>query len=112
MLERIVPGGGLLPDGRFVPEGTNMGMNSWVVNRDFGTFGTDSDEFVPERWLQASGETNEQFQARLTKMQHAILTFGAGPRICIGKHFSEVESDKVIATLFSKYEVGSISDEV
>lgn len=70
-----------------------MGMNSWVFNRDFDTFGIDSDEFVPERWLQASGETDEQFQARLTKVQRAILTFGAGPRVCIGKNFSEVESD-------------------
>jgi Fe-S cluster assembly ATPase SufC len=32
MLERIVPKGGhTLPDGRFVPEGTTVGMNPWVI---------------------------------------------------------------------------------
>ena len=106
MLERVVPAGGLsLPDGRFVPEGTIVGINPSVVNRDLETFGPDTDQFVPERWLRVSGETEEACQSRLTRMQRAILTFGAGPRSCVGKNFSEVESDKVVATLFAKYKV-------
>ena len=106
LLERVVPAGGFdLPDGRYVPEGTIVGMNPWVVNRDRDTFGPDSDRFVPERWLQGPDETEDQFQARLTRMQRAILTFGAGSRSCIGKSLSEMEGDKMVATLFAKYEV-------
>ena len=106
LLERVVPDGGLdLSDGRFVPEGTIVGMNPWVVNRDQETFGPDSDSFIPERWLQGSNETEAQFHARLARMQRTILTFGAGSRSCIGKSLSEMESDKVVATLFAKYEV-------
>ena len=106
LLERVVPAGGLpLPDGRFVPEGTVIGINPAVVNRDLETFGPDTDQFVPERWLRVSGETEEACQSRLTRMQRAILTFGAGPRSCVGKNFSEVENDKVVATLFAKYKV-------
>ena len=106
LLERVVPAGGLdLPDGRFVPEGTIVGMNPWVVNRDLETFGPDSDLFVPDRWLQGSNEMQAQFQARLAHMNRAILTFGAGSRSCIGKSLSEMESDKVVATLFANYEV-------
>lgn len=75
LLERVVPAGGLeLPDGRFVPERTIVGMNPWVVNRDRKTFGPDSGSFAPERWLQASNEMEAQFQARVTRMQRAILT--------------------------------------
>lgn len=107
LLERVVPAGGLdLPDGQFVPEGTIVGMNPWVVNRDRDVFGPDSDLFVPERWLQSPSESEECFQARLGRMQRTILTFGAGSRTCIGKNLSEMESDKMVATLFAKYEVG------
>ena len=83
MLERVVPTGGVsLPDGRFVPEGTIVGINPSVVNRDLETFGPDADQSVPERWLRGPGETEEAYQSRLTRMQRAILTFGAGPRRC------------------------------
>lgn len=106
LLERVVPAGGFnLPDGRFVPEGTTVGMNSWVVNRDRKTFGPDSDSFVPEQWLQGANEMEAQFQARLMHMQRAILTFGSESRSCIGKSLSEMESDNMVATLFAKYEV-------
>ncbi|KAK5679650.1 hypothetical protein LTS12_029347, partial [Elasticomyces elasticus] len=105
LLERVVPAGGLDLPGRFVPEGTIVGMNPWVLNRDQDTFGPDSDQFIPERWLQSPGESEDCFQARLARMQRTILTFGAGSRTCIGKNLSEMESDKMIATLFAKYEI-------
>lgn len=106
LLERVVPAGGLdLPDGRFVPEETIVGMNPWVVNRDRETSGPDSDSFAPCRWLQGSNEMQAQFQARLAHWNRAILTFGAGSRSCIGKSLSEMESNKMVATLFAKYEV-------
>ncbi|EYE94002.1 cytochrome P450 [Aspergillus ruber CBS 135680] len=106
LMERVVPAGGLcLPDGRFVPEGTIVGMNPWVINRDADTFGPDADHFIPERWLQLSGETGEEHQVRVARMQRAFLTFGAGSRSCIGRNFSEMESDKIVATLFAKYEM-------
>lgn len=106
LMERVVPAGGLcLPDGRFVPEGTIVGMNPWVINRDADTFGPDADQFIPGRWLQSAGETGEEHQARVARMQRAFLTFGAGSRSCIGRNFSEMESDKIVATLFAKYEV-------
>ncbi|KAL8992099.1 MAG: hypothetical protein Q9169_007372, partial [Polycauliona sp. 2 TL-2023] len=58
--ERKVPKAGLeMPDGYVLPEGTNVGMNAWVVNRQT-VFGEDPDEFVPERWLQQRDESVEQ----------------------------------------------------
>lgn len=39
-LERIVPPEGLgLSDGRYIPAGTIVGMNAWVVHQDKGVFG-------------------------------------------------------------------------
>ena len=42
MLERTVPEGGFtLPDGRFIPARTIVGMNPWVIHRNEEFFGPD-----------------------------------------------------------------------
>jgi cytochrome P450 len=106
ILERVVPKGGLsLPDGRFVPEGVTVGMNPWVINKDEGVFGANTDDFIPERWLQSPGESDEVYQARFSKMKGTDFTFGAGSRACLGRYLSQLESFKLIATLFSTFDV-------
>lgn len=106
ILERVVPKGGLsLPDGRFVPEGVVVGMNPWVINKNEAVFGANTDDFIPERWLQASGESDEVYQARFSKMKGTDMTFGAGSRACLGQYLSQLESYKLIATLFSTFDV-------
>ena len=109
MVERIVPKGGFtLPDGRYIPEDTIVGMNPWVINRDPTVFGTEPDSFIPERWLQAKGESDEAYQARSSKMKSTDFTFGAGPRICLGKNISLLESYKFVATVFATLDVSSL----
>ena len=106
MLERLVPQGGLtLPDGRFIPEGTIVGMNPWVIARSEKYFGKDTDKFIPERWLQQPGESSEAYSERRSLMKAGDLTFGAGSRICIGRNLAILTAYKLIATLFTKYEV-------
>ena len=83
-LERIVPEEGLkLPDGRVLPKGTTVGMNSYVVQTDEAVFGSKPEEFVPERWLRADGEEEQVFSARLSKMKDSELAFGTGKRVCM-----------------------------
>jgi cytochrome P450 len=55
-LERVVPNGGVTVSGVHVPEGTNLGGNAYVVNRDEGVFGKEVEEWRPERWLEHSAE--------------------------------------------------------
>ncbi|KAJ5919177.1 hypothetical protein N7466_010120 [Penicillium verhagenii] len=106
MIERVVPRGGFsLPDGRFVPEGTIVGMNPWVVNRDEGIFGRNTEVFVPERWLQNEGETDEEYQARFSKMKGTDFTFGAGSRACLGRYLSQLEAYKLVASLLSTFDI-------
>ncbi|RFU34710.1 hypothetical protein B7463_g1635, partial [Scytalidium lignicola] len=107
LLERIVPQGGLaLPDGRVIPAGTIVGMNPWVIHHNKKIFGEDAESFNPDRWLQQvdEGETEEEHKARITLMKQADLTFGAGNRICLGRHISLLEAFKLVPTLFLKYE--------
>ncbi|KAJ5718267.1 cytochrome P450 [Penicillium malachiteum] len=106
ILERVVPKGGFtLPDGRFIPERTIVGMNPWVINRDTGVFGDNTDSFIPERWLCLERESEEKYQARIQAMKGASFTFGAGSRICVGRYLSELEAFKFVATLFTTFDM-------
>ena len=80
-LPRHVPAGGAEIAGRWYPGGYKVSMNANVVHFDKKVFGEDSEHFVPERWLR----TDDEGRAR---MERAILTFGAGARMCIGKNVS------------------------
>lgn len=106
LLERIVPAGGVqFPNGGpFLPAGTIVGANPWIIHRHT-LFGKDVDSFVPERWLQADGESKIEFQARKQQMLRATFTFGAGPRTCIGKNISLLEIYKLIPSLLLTYQV-------
>jgi cytochrome P450 len=105
-LERVVPPQGFsLSDGRFFPGGTVVGINPYVMNRHEGTFGADSDEFRPERWLKAADETEETFRQRLTNMRETEFTFGHGKRQCSGRNLAWLEVYKLIGTLLLTFDV-------
>jgi cytochrome P450 len=106
MLERIVPEGGLeLSDGTVLPPGVKVGMNAWVVHRDKIIYGQDADSFRPERWLREDGEVEEVYEERLANMKRHDLTYGAGKRGCLGKYVAILETYKLVASLFFKYDV-------
>ncbi|KAI1498837.1 benzoate 4-monooxygenase cytochrome P450 [Biscogniauxia marginata] len=107
VLERVVPEGGLaLPDGRFIPAGTKVGINPAVTNHDADVFGPNVDEFDPERWLKKDDEDEEVFAARLRRMKDvAEFTFGGGNRVCLGRNLAQLELYKLFATLYSLYDI-------
>ncbi|KAK0637581.1 Cytochrome P450 monooxygenase tropD, partial [Lasiodiplodia hormozganensis] len=106
LLERVVPEGGLaLPDGAaFLPAGTIVGMNAWVVNNDKGVFGPDAESFVPERWLRAEGEAEGAYEERVKRMKDVMLSFGAGRRVCLGRELSLFEIYKVVPTVLGRFD--------
>lgn len=106
-LERVVPETGFtFPDGRFVPGGTLVGANPFVILRDERIFGDDVDSFHPERWLQRDGESTEDFNGRVRKMRETgKFVFGAGSRMCLGRNLVLLEISKLIATLYALFDV-------
>ncbi|MCJ1390938.1 hypothetical protein MMC18_003799, partial [Xylographa bjoerkii] len=96
-MTRVVPPGGLDLVGHHLPEGTVVGVNSWVANHNKSVFGMDADEFRPERWLKSPAEVN--------KMDQYFFTFGRGPRMCAGKQISFMELSKLIPELVLKYDI-------
>lgn len=49
--ERVVPDGGVMLFGHYLPAGVVVGGNPYVVNRHKPTFGQDAEFWRPERWL-------------------------------------------------------------
>ncbi|KAF3771152.1 cytochrome P450 [Cryphonectria parasitica EP155] len=96
--ERIVPKGGVILHGHFVPEGTCVGMNPYVVNRHKPTFGDDVETWRPERFMADS-------EAARRKLTDCIMTFGAGRRVCAGKFIAIMEIKKIVPALFLNYKM-------
>lgn len=80
--------------GRPVPAGMHVWIPQWVVHRDPRWFDAPA-EFRPERWLD--GELEKGLP------DCAFLPFGAGPRVCIGKRFAELEAVLVLAAIVRRY---------
>jgi cytochrome P450 len=111
VFERVVPESGFtLPDGRFVPGGTKIGINPAVTSRDVEVFGEDADLFNPDRWLKKDGETEEAFSNRRRKMRDvADFAFGGGNRVCMGRYLAMLEIYKLFATLYALFDVSFLS---
>ncbi|EMD60387.1 hypothetical protein GGP41_000714 [Bipolaris sorokiniana] len=98
LLERIVPPQGMQINGEFIPGGTIVGCNAWVVHRRPEVFGLDVEAFRPERWLEATPE-------KLKEMKGTMLQFGAGARTCIGKNISLLEIYKLVPSFLRRFEI-------
>lgn len=98
ILERIVPPQGMDILGEFIPGGTIVGCNAWVLHRRPEVFGLDVDTFRPERWIEAS-------PAKQKEMRGTMFQFGAGARTCIGKNISLLEVYKLVPSFLRRFEV-------
>ena len=104
--ERVVGRGGKLIDGRFVPEGTVVGVSAWVVHRDREIFGEDVEKFRPERWLVNESDSvhTKKQEAKVKEMERHLLHFGVGPYTCIGRNIALMEIYKVIPALIREFD--------
>ena len=97
-LERIVPPSGLQIHNTFIPPGTVVGINPYVLQRDPRIFGTDAESWNPSRWLSEE-------EKHTKKMEHSLLTFGAGKRGCLGRNIATLELHKIVPSLLMRYRI-------
>ncbi|EME50407.1 hypothetical protein DOTSEDRAFT_77415 [Dothistroma septosporum NZE10] len=98
-LWRVVQKGGAEILGQHFPEGTEVGINSWVAHYDEDIWGRDAKQYRPERWIEAQGDAE-----RLRVMENFYMPFGLGSRTCIGRHISFLEMCKVIPMIVSNFD--------
>jgi cytochrome P450 len=125
--ERVVPPGGITigTESVYLPEGTVVGMNPYVANRHKPTFGEDADEWNPDRWLGRDERQRKKMEQSVLTVssfpsvilmvistRQNILTvsnqFGAGRRVCLGKHVAMLEMKKLVPALLLNYEVSLV----
>ncbi len=105
----VPPGSGLRPDdGQSVPPGTAVAISGWSTHFDRNVYGNDAHLFRPERWLKDPQESEYDFSERLRRMNKADLTWGAGDRACMGKNIARCEMYKLMATLYSVFDVSTL----
>lgn len=103
---RSVPAGGARISGYDFPEGAVIGMNSWTAHYDPDVFGTDVNEFRPERWLETLGDGE-----LLKRMESSYMPFGIGSRVCLGRHISILEMNKLVPFLALNYHLETVLQE-
>lgn len=96
-LERVTPPEGATINAHFLPHGTVVGINSWVIHNDPTIFGEDVDVFRPERWLVS--------EAQYRIMDRSFFAFGGGSRTCIGKNISLMEMSKLVPEIVKSYDL-------
>jgi benzoate 4-monooxygenase len=100
---RYVPPGGAHINGRVLPAGSIISMQSYTCHRDPTVF-SNPDEFLPERWADETPE-----------MRKSYVPFGAdGPRKCIGMWLAYLELRVILASLFYRFDLSfayNITDE-
>jgi cytochrome P450 len=87
-LTRVTPPEGRTIDGYFVPGGMEVTTYSYCVQRSLTMYGSDADEFKPERWMVS--------EKRNFELEAAQATFGVGFRGCMGKDIAMMELHKLL----------------
>ncbi|KAK4938717.1 hypothetical protein LTR10_020900 [Elasticomyces elasticus] len=75
-LPRVVPAGGEVIDGKFVPGGTAVAISQLAAYHSPSNFRR-PEEFIPERWIEGSKFPEDQLAV--------VQPFSMGPRNCLGK---------------------------
>ncbi len=77
-----------LIDGDELAVGDQIVVSPWVLHRD-ARWWTGPERFRPDRWLNGETDCLPRF---------AYAPFGAGPRVCVGQHFAQLELTLVLGT--------------
>lgn len=85
--------GGIEFDGCYFPPGTVLSVPSYTIHHMEEIWGTDIEEFKPDRWHH------------LTPRQKVCFNpFSYGPRACVGQKVAIMELQLIVGTLFHRYD--------
>jgi cytochrome P450 len=85
--------------GYTIPAGAQVLLSTWSVHRD-PRFYDDPGTFDPDRWRDSDPR----------ERGYAFVPFGAGPRVCIGRHFARLEMKAVLAAIGRRYRLEAAGD--
>ncbi|GME26880.1 cytochrome p450 benzoate 4-monooxygenase [Neofusicoccum parvum] len=74
------------------PEGTVLSVPSFTIHHDEDIWGSDVEEFQPDRWLNLTPRQKISFNP-----------FSYGPRACVGQNVAVMELALIVGTAFHRY---------
>ncbi|KAK6351316.1 hypothetical protein TWF718_004480 [Orbilia javanica] len=103
-LPRVVPSGGRVVDGLWLPAGTLASSSVRAVNltllpefeKNLGNI-----QWKPSRWLIESDADKDRVQ----ELERRLWSFGSGGRGCIGKHLALTEMSLLLAAILANFKL-------
>ncbi|MCL7052218.1 hypothetical protein MKW94_016731 [Papaver nudicaule] len=93
----------VLPDGTIIKKGMMVLYSTYAMGRMENVWGSDWNEFKPERWLEKENVTGKlRFVA---KDPYAYPVFLAGPRICLGKEMAFLQMKMITVEVLRRFQV-------
>ncbi|KAJ8769610.1 hypothetical protein K2173_005213 [Erythroxylum novogranatense] len=93
----------VLPSGHRITPNMKIVFSLYALGRIKSTWGEDSLEFKPERWITEKGKIKHEPSCK-------FLAFNAGPRTCLGKEIAFTQMKLVAATIIHNYQVRVLED--
>ncbi|KAF9521480.1 cytochrome P450 [Crepidotus variabilis] len=92
-----------------VPKGTKLCLRVFNCNRNKELWGSDAEDFKPERWLDNLPESVTN--SRIPGVYSNLMTFGGGGRSCIGFKFSQLEMKVILSLLICEFRFSPSPDK-
>ncbi|KAI3319985.1 cytochrome P450 [Xylariaceae sp. AK1471] len=89
---RVVPEGGMMVAGHYLPKGTIISLSMRMVHFNENVY-YEPYKFIPERWLGEEGKELDKW----------FVTFSKGPRMCLGLNMTYLETYLCFANFFNKF---------
>ncbi|KAJ5801496.1 uncharacterized protein N7518_003564 [Penicillium psychrosexuale] len=96
-LSRIVPQGGAVVNGHFLPEDTAVACHHYASYHSESNFAF-PDKFMPERWLGSD-------PIFANDKKDVLQPFSLGPRVCLGKHLANCEIRLILCKLLYHFDI-------
>ncbi|KAJ6017178.1 Cytochrome monooxygenase lcsI [Penicillium sp. IBT 35674x] len=98
VIPRVVPKGGSVIDGTFIPEGVSVSGAHYSTYHAESNF-AEPDSFIPERWLEDREKCFE------SDNRSSLAAFSLGPRNCIGRNLAYAEMRVIVAKVFWSFDM-------
>ncbi|KAL8702464.1 MAG: hypothetical protein Q9201_004369 [Fulgogasparrea decipioides] len=85
-----------------LPPSTAVNINVQALHTDPATWGADSLDWRPTRWLVSEQNGNQTF---ISPSPGTYIPWADGPRVCPGQKFAQVEFVSILASLLGRYRV-------
>ncbi|XP_053378943.1 cytochrome P450 4F2-like isoform X2 [Mercenaria mercenaria] len=90
-------------EGYTIPSGTNIIVHLYALHHNPAVWGSDFNEYRPERFLHENVEKMDPF---------AFVPFSGGPRNCIGQNFAMMEMKIMIARIIHRFKIETVPGHI